>query len=130
MKEDIELNNDIKDYKSLENIEDYVKIQTNKKRINKYIIFLAIILVLITIGIIIFPIFFSTEENQATNFYDDLIILHVNDVHCGINDTIGYDGFVLYRDELKKKYKYVISVLCLVVYHNIIISFSLSFIFF
>ena len=41
---------------------------------------------------------------------DDIIIVHLNDVHCGINDTIGYDGFVLYRDELKKKYPNIISV--------------------
>ena len=41
---------------------------------------------------------------------DDIVILHVNDVHCGLNDTIGYDGFVLYRDEMKKKYKNVILV--------------------
>ena len=41
---------------------------------------------------------------------DDIVILHVNDVHCGLNDTIGYDGFVLYRDEMKKKYKNVITV--------------------
>ena len=41
---------------------------------------------------------------------DDIVIIHLNDVHCGLNDTIGYDGFVLYRDELKKKYKNVITV--------------------
>ena len=41
---------------------------------------------------------------------DDIVILHVNDVHCGLNDTIGYDGFVLYRDEMRKKYENVISV--------------------
>jgi len=41
---------------------------------------------------------------------DDIVILHVNDVHCGLNDTVGYDGFVLYRDEMKKKYKNVITV--------------------
>ena len=41
---------------------------------------------------------------------DDIVILHVNDVHCGLNNTVGYDGFVLYRDELKKKYKNIISV--------------------
>ena len=41
---------------------------------------------------------------------DDIAIIHINDVHCGINDTIGYDGFVLYRDELKKKYKHVLTV--------------------
>ena len=41
---------------------------------------------------------------------DDIVILHINDVHCGINDTVGYDGFVLYRDEMKKIYKNVITV--------------------
>ena len=41
---------------------------------------------------------------------DDIAIIHINDVHCGINDTIGYDGFVLYRDELKQKYKHVLAV--------------------
>ena len=46
------------------------------------------------------------QENKS----DDIIILHVNDVHCGLNDTIGYDGFVLYRDEMRKKYENVISV--------------------
>jgi len=36
--------------------------------------------------------------------------MHLNDVHCGVNDTIGYDGFVLYRDELKRNNPNVISV--------------------
>ena len=41
---------------------------------------------------------------------DDIVIIHINDVHCGLNDTVGYDGFALYREELKKQYKNVISV--------------------
>ena len=41
---------------------------------------------------------------------DDIIILHLNDVHCGVNDTIGYDGFALYRDELSKKNPNIITV--------------------
>ena len=32
----------------------------------------------------------------------DIVILHINDVHCSLNYTIGYDGFALYREELKK----------------------------
>ena len=39
-----------------------------------------------------------------------MAIIHLNDVHCGISDTIGYDGFVLYRRELEQKYKHVITV--------------------
>ena len=41
---------------------------------------------------------------------DDIVIIHTNDVHCGVNNTIGYDGFVLYRNELKQKYKNIITV--------------------
>ena len=36
--------------------------------------------------------------------------MHINDVHYGINDTIGYDGYALYGDILKTKYKHVITV--------------------
>ena len=50
------------------------------------------------------------KERKLDDLSDDIVIIHLNDVHCGLNDTIGYDGFVLYRDELKKKYKNVITV--------------------
>ena len=33
---------------------------------------------------------------------NDIVILHINNVHCSLNDTIGYDGFALSREELKK----------------------------
>ena len=36
---------------------------------------------------------------------DDIVILHINDVHCVLNETIGYDGFALYRNEMKKSTK-------------------------
>ena len=41
---------------------------------------------------------------------EDIVILHINDVHSGINNTIGYDGFELYYDELKSAYKNIIKV--------------------
>lgn len=41
---------------------------------------------------------------------DDIIILHTNDVHCAIMETIGYDGLNLYKKELEKKYKHVLLV--------------------
>ena len=46
------------------------------------------------------------EEEKS----DDIIILHTNDVHCGINDTIGYDGVMLYKRELETIYKHVLLV--------------------
>ncbi|MBQ6285913.1 MAG: bifunctional metallophosphatase/5'-nucleotidase [Bacilli bacterium] len=50
------------------------------------------------------------KQRNLDDLSDDIVILHLNDVHCGINDTIGYDGFVLYREELKKKYKNILTV--------------------
>ena len=52
----------------------------------------------------------SQDQRKLDDLSDDILILHTNDIHCDINDTIGYDGFVLYREEMKKKYKYIISV--------------------
>ena len=48
----------------------------------------------------------KSNENKNLRKMDelseDIVILHLNDVHCGVNDTLGYDGFVLYLEELKK----------------------------
>ena len=52
----------------------------------------------------------ETPKRKLDELSDDIVIIHLNDVHCGFNETIGYDGFVLYRKELEKKYKYVIAV--------------------
>jgi len=52
----------------------------------------------------------TSPFRQLQESSDEIIILHLNDVHCGVNDTIGYDGFVLYRDELMKKNPNIISV--------------------
>ncbi len=48
------------------------------------------------------------EENDTRS--DDIIILHTNDVHCGVQDSIGYDGLMLYKKQMLKKYKYVFTV--------------------
>ena len=50
------------------------------------------------------------NDRKLDELSDDIVIIHLNDVHCGFNDTIGYDGFALYRKELQKKYKNVIAV--------------------
>jgi len=53
---------------------------------------------------------FVSPKRSLEESSDDIIILHLNDVHCGVNDNIGYDGFLLYREELSKKYKNIITV--------------------
>ncbi len=40
----------------------------------------------------------------------DIAILHINDVHCGIDTTIGYDGLVLYRKEMEQECNHVLIV--------------------
>ena len=41
---------------------------------------------------------------------DDIVIIHINDVHCYLNDSIGYDGLALYLDEIRKNYTNVLTV--------------------
>jgi len=41
---------------------------------------------------------------------EDIIILYTNDVHCAIDETIGYAGLSYYRDEVVKKTPYVTLV--------------------
>lgn len=48
------------------------------------------------------------KENELNE--EDIIILFTNDIHCGITDNIGYDGFMLYKREIQEKYKNVITV--------------------
>ena len=40
----------------------------------------------------------SLDEEKS----DDIVILHTNDVHCGIMDYIGYDGLMLEKNNFKK----------------------------
>ena len=47
---------------------------------------------------------------MQTEKSNDIIILHTNDVHCGVQDTIGYDGLMLYKKQLLKKYNNVMLV--------------------
>ena len=41
---------------------------------------------------------------------EDIVIIHVNDVHCYLNDSLGYDGLSLYLDEIRKNYTNVLTV--------------------
>ena len=43
---------------------------------------------------------------------DDIIILYTNDVHCGIEDDIGYAGLAAFKNEMKKTHRYVLLADC------------------
>lgn len=38
------------------------------------------------------------------------VILHTNDIHCGYEDNIGFDGLVLYKKQLEQVYDHVFLV--------------------
>lgn len=51
----------------------------------------------------------KTKRKLADNPEDYIVILHTNDVHCGLQDYIGYDGLMLYKRILEKQgYKDII----------------------
>ena len=52
----------------------------------------------------------NNRKLKEEELSDDIIILHTNDVHCSVKDSIGYDGLMLYKKELKKRYKHVLTV--------------------
>ena len=41
---------------------------------------------------------------------ETIVILHTNDVHCAIDDKIGYDGLYLYKEEMMQEYDNVLLV--------------------
>lgn len=43
---------------------------------------------------------------------DDVIVLFTNDVHCGIDENIGYAGLSAYKKEMQEKYRYVVMADC------------------
>ena len=57
-----------------------------------------------------FPLKNKKRDLADENKSNDIVILHTNDVHCGVTDTIGYDGLMLYKKQLQKKYNNVLLV--------------------
>ena len=58
---------------------------------------------------------FGTEsiygaEADGQGRTQDIIILHTNDVHCGVDDNIGYAGLALYKKEMLLETPYVTLV--------------------
>jgi len=49
-------------------------------------------------------------KTQGKSLNQDIKIIHTNDVHCGVQDSIGYDGLMLYKKQLLTKYENVILV--------------------
>ena len=67
---------------------------------------------LFLIFIILFSISLANSKRKLLEEKnnDDIVIIHTNDVHCGITDYIGYDGLMLFKKELLTKYEHVLLV--------------------
>ena len=65
-------------------------------------------LLLFLLGIYSFPSTGNTKRGLEEKNNKDIIIIHTNDVHCGVQDNIGYDGLMLYKKQLEKKYENII----------------------
>jgi len=69
-----------------------------------------ILLIIVLLQIYSLPTRDNPKRELQSSKSDDIIILHTNDVHCGVQDTIGYDGLMLYKKQLLSKYNHVILV--------------------
>ncbi len=47
------------------------------------------------------------EEEEKDTRSDDVVILYSTDVHCGVDENLGYAKLSAYRNEMLKSYKYV-----------------------
>ncbi len=50
---------------------------------------------------------FAADEKS-----NDIVILHTNDVHCGVSDGLGYAGVAAYKAEMEQTHSYVTLVDC------------------
>ena len=71
---------------------------------------LLFIFVVILSKISCLPLKAKEKRSLQNKKSDDIVILHTNDVHCGVQDSIGYDGLMLYKKQLLQKYNNVILV--------------------
>ena len=69
-----------------------------------------IFLVLILFQTYSSPSMTNPKRNLQETKSNDIVILHLNDVHCGVQDTIGYDGLMLLKKQFLKKYNNVLVV--------------------
>ena len=69
------------------------------KRILSFLFCLAILLSLPACG-------------QKDSRSGDVVVLFTNDVHCGIDDNIGYAGLSAYKKDMEERYRYVVLADC------------------
>ncbi|WP_394523152.1 5'-nucleotidase C-terminal domain-containing protein [Lacrimispora sp. JR3] len=66
----------------------------------------------LSLGLILFLVVSLTTGISVTSLAadKDIVVLYTNDVHCGIDDNIGYAGLALYKKEMQAQTPYVTLV--------------------
>ncbi len=54
----------------------------------------------------------AISDTETDTRSDDIVVLFTNDVHCGIEENIGYAGLASYKKSMQQAYKYVTLVDC------------------
>lgn len=57
-------------------------------------------------------LFCMTACGETDNRINDVVVLFTNDVHCGIDKSIGYAGLSAYKKDMNEKYRYVVLADC------------------
>lgn len=57
-------------------------------------------------------VYAMVATNYSAKIQEDIVILFTNDVHCGIEENIGYAGLVEYKEYIEEKTPYVTLVDC------------------
>ena len=52
----------------------------------------------------------GTTALAADGKSNDIVILHTDDVHCGVSDGMGYAGVAAYKAEMEQTHNYVALV--------------------
>lgn len=63
-------------------------------------------------GLIIAVLLICAVFFIVNNQKEDIVILYTNDVHCGIEENIGYAGLAAYKNEMEETYENVTLVDC------------------
>lgn len=65
---------------------------------------------ILTLAVALFAFNVSGIKAQDKNLSNDIVILYTNDVHCAIENNIGYAGFKAYKNECLEQTPFVTTV--------------------
>ena len=80
-----------------------------KKHYSEYII---TVIALVIVAIVCYYQYNSSQNSSFSNPTDEIILLYTNDVHCYVDQYIGYSGVAAYKEELKKTNPNVLLIDC------------------